>query len=224
MCTNYAPVQRLILRDIFGVEPPPAEWKPEIWPDYAAPIVRADDDGRRGSVLATFGLVPRSRIPQGVRPFDTMNARSETVGEKRTFSGPWRKGQLCLVPATAVYEPNYEAGPKSTRYRIWLPGEPAFGIAGLWRDWPDGTYSFTMLTLNADKHPVMSRMHAPGKEKRSVVIVPRPQWDEWLTCRDPELARSFMTLYPDDRMAAEPAPIVRRPKGPPVSAEAQSPT
>jgi len=125
--------------------------------------VRADGDRRRDSVLATFGLVPRSRIPQGVRPYDTMNSRSETVGEKRSFSGPWKKGQLCLVPAAAVYEPNYEAGPKSTRYKIWLPGEPAFGIAGLWRDWPDGTYSFTMLTVNADQHPVMKRMHAPGQ-------------------------------------------------------------
>ncbi|EYS89459.1 ATP synthase I [Cupriavidus sp. SK-4] len=223
MCTNYAPVQRQLLRDVFGVEPPPAEWKPETWPDYAAPIVRANGDGRRDSVLATFGFVPRSRIPQGVRPFDTMNARSETVGEKRSFSGPWKKGQLCLVPATAVYEPNYEAGPKSTRYRIRLPDEPAFGIAGLWRDWPDGTYSFTMLTVNADKHPVMSRMHAPGKEKRSVVIVPRHQWGDWLDCREPEVARSFMTLYPSDQMAAEPAPIVRRPKEPPASVEGQLP-
>ncbi len=25
MCVNYAPVQRQILRDIFGVEPPPGE-------------------------------------------------------------------------------------------------------------------------------------------------------------------------------------------------------
>ncbi|PVY81036.1 putative SOS response-associated peptidase YedK [Cupriavidus alkaliphilus] len=212
MCTNYAPVQRQILREIFGVEPPPAEWKPETWPDYAAPIVRADEAGRRDSVLASFGLVPRSRIPKGVRPYDTMNARSETVGEKRTFSGSWTKGHLCLIPATAVYEPNYEGGPKSTRYRIWLSGEPAFGVAGLWRDWPDGAYSFTMLTVNADKHPVMNRMHAPGKEKRSVVIVPRQQWDDWLACRDPEVARTFMNLFPAEAMATEPAPIVRRTK------------
>lgn len=54
MCTNYAPVQRQILRDIFGVEPPAAEWKAETWPDYAAPIVRADGDGRRDSAVAAF--------------------------------------------------------------------------------------------------------------------------------------------------------------------------
>lgn len=219
LCPSAAPD----LREIFGVEPPPAEWKPETWPDYAAPIVRMDGNGRRDSVLASFGLVPRSRVQQGVRPYDTMNARSETVGEKRTFSGPWKKGQLCLIPATAVYEPNYEAGPKSTRYKIWLPDQPAFGIAGLWRDWPDDAYSFTMLTLNADKHPVMNRMHAPGKEKRSVVIVPRQQWNDWLECRDPEVARTFMTLFPAEAMATEPAPIVRRTKEPPPAAGPELP-
>jgi len=77
---------------------------------------------------------------------------------------------------------------------IWLKDEPAFGIAGLWRDWPDGAYSFTMLTVNAEHHPVMNRMHAPGMEKRGIVIVPRGPWDDWLTCREPEVARSFFDV------------------------------
>lgn len=67
----------------------------------------------------------------------------------------------------------------------------------------------------------MNRMHAPGKERRSVVIVPRAQWEEWLACRDPEVARTFMTLFPPEAIAAEPAPIVRRIKEPPPSADAQ---
>lgn len=29
MCVNYAPVQRQILRDVFGVQPPPDEWRAE---------------------------------------------------------------------------------------------------------------------------------------------------------------------------------------------------
>lgn len=66
---------------------------------------------------------------------------------------------------TAIYEPNYEHGLKSVRYRSWLPGEQALGIAGLWRDWPDETFFFTMLTVNANMHPVMRRMHAPKQGK-----------------------------------------------------------
>ncbi|WP_133303148.1 hypothetical protein [Cupriavidus lacunae] len=76
-----------------------------------------------------------------------------------------------------------------------------------------------MLTVNADQHPVMSTCTPRGKQKRSVVIVPRVQWQEWLTCRNPELVRSFTTLYPEGQMETEPAPIVRRAKELPVSAD-----
>ncbi|RCJ03622.1 hypothetical protein DDK22_36330 [Cupriavidus necator] len=46
-------------------------------------------------------LCPRPALAHLSRrpPYDTMNARSETVGKKRSFSGPWNKGQLCLVQA-----------------------------------------------------------------------------------------------------------------------------
>jgi hypothetical protein len=46
---------------------------------------------------------------------------------------------------------------------------------GLWRAWeePDGppSLSFTMLTINADEHPLMKRFHKPEDEKRSVGIL-----------------------------------------------------
>lgn len=221
MCNNYAPIQRQLLRDIYGIEPPPDLFKPETWPDYAAPILRAGADGRRDCVLANFGMVPRDRIPPGMQRFDTTNARSETVGERRTFSGPWKTSQLCLVPMSSFFEPGYEHGPKSVRYRIWMPDAPAFAVAGLWRDWPDGLVSFTMLTVNADYHALMRRMQAPGKEKRSIVIVPPDMQNDWLTSRNPELARSFLTLPDPTTMAAEPAPIPRarrQPTAPPASA------
>ncbi|MBV8272380.1 MAG: SOS response-associated peptidase family protein [Cupriavidus sp.] len=218
MCTNYAPVQQRILREIFGVEPPPGIYPEETWPDYAAPIVRAGTDGQRESVLATFGMVPRKRTPPGARRYDTTNARTETVGEKPTFAPAWRQGQLCLVPATAFYEYAYpedgtpEHPGRAERWKIWLPDAPAFGIAGLWRAWPDQAFSFTMLTVSAAAHAVLRRMHRPGAEKRSVVIVPEADWDNWLQCRNPELARSFLHLYPADRMAAAPEPVVRETK------------
>ncbi|AQV97888.1 hypothetical protein BJN34_28900 [Cupriavidus necator] len=213
MCTNYDPVPRHLLQDVFGVDAPPTEWKPETLPGDAAPIVRADAKGRRECIIAGFGLMQRSRSGHGARSFETMNAPSEKVGERCSCSGPWYRGQLCLVPATAIYELNYDAGPQPSRYKIWLPDELAFGIAALWRAAADGSHSFTMLTTKADHHPVMSRLHAPGKAKRGVVIVPRARWDAWLTCRDPDIARSFMTLYPAGQMATEPAPVLPGLKG-----------
>ncbi len=129
MCTNYAPVQRRILREIFGVEPPPGVYKAETYPDYAAPILRATDDGARSADLASFGMVPRQRIPPGARRYDTTNARSETVGERPAFARYWRQGQLCLVPATAFYEFAYPedsvpAARRASRY-VGASGCPA---------------------------------------------------------------------------------------------------
>lgn len=205
MCANYQPTQRKLLRDVFGVEPPDhLDWKPETWPNYGAPIIRTGESGLPEAVVANFGMDPKGR-------FDTFNARSETVGERRTFSAAWRAGQLCLVPAISIFEPNYEADPaKSIRYRIWMKDEPAFAVAGLWRGWPDGSTAFAMLTVNAEHHAVMRRMHKPGAEKRGVVILPREEWDNWLACRQPELARSFLKLPPAEAMDAEPAPLPPR--------------
>ena len=48
--------------------------------------------------------------------------------------------------------------------------------------------SYTMLTINADADPLMSRMHKPDpklpddqQEKRSVVVVESADFDAWLT-------------------------------------------
>ncbi|WP_051320574.1 hypothetical protein [Cupriavidus sp. amp6] len=99
MCVNYAPIQRQVLHDIFGIEPPQAEWKPEIWQDYAAPIVRAADGAERECLLGSFGMTPRSQLREGQKMRATMNARSETIGQLVSFARHWRAGQLCLIPA-----------------------------------------------------------------------------------------------------------------------------
>jgi putative SOS response-associated peptidase YedK len=70
-----------------------------------------------------------------------------------------------------------------------------------------------MLTINAEEHPLMRRFHKPGAEKRSVVVLRPEQYDDWLGCRSTDEARSFLSLFPADEMAAVPAPIPpRRPK------------
>lgn len=35
-------------------------------------------------------------------------------------------------------------------------------------------------------------MHKPGEEKRSLVIVSPDDYDTWLECKDPELARTYL--------------------------------
>lgn len=207
MCTNYDVLSVREAIELFGVGfEMPKDWKPEVYQDYMAPILVSRDEGRQ-VLHATYGMIPKKRLPPGAK-FSTMNARAESIGEKHSFRSAWQRCQLCLVPMLQFYEPCYETG-KPVRYKIGLLGGFPFAVAGLFRAWKedDGelSFSFTQITVNADGHPVMSRFHKPEDEKRSLVIIEREDYDAWLTCRDPEIARTFLKLYPAEKMHAEPA-------------------
>lgn len=106
MCVNYRPPDAWQLQATTGAAADGLTWPAETWKDYLAPIVTRSAAGLRTAVLASYGLVPRRHIPPQVRPWDTMNARAETLDERRSFAGAWRAGQRCLVPLLGFYEPN----------------------------------------------------------------------------------------------------------------------
>ena len=87
-------------------------------------------------------------------------------------------------------------------------------MAGLWRAWEEENglrrYSFTQITINADEHPFMKRMHKPNDEKRNLVIIPEADYDAWLSCKNPELARTFLKNYPAELMRADAQPQIRK--------------
>lgn len=215
MCANYDPSKEIDFEAFSEFPRPKFDYPPETFKDYVAPILRLD--GRvRLTDPATFGIVPRKHIPKGVKLFDTMNARAESIGEKRSFSGAWKNLQLCLIPCCGFYEPSYETG-SPVRWRIGLGSGQPLALAGLWRAWndPDGpSRSFTMLTVNADEHSLMRRFHKPGAEKRSVIILRPEQYDDWLGCQSTDEARSFLNLFPADEMISSPAPVPPRRRKP----------
>ena len=224
MCVNYHSPTREQFGTLGAFSELPADWRwpEEVWKDYDAPIVRRGAGAGAGpsACLASYGMVPRRHIPPGVKPFDTMNARAESLVERRSFAPAWRRLQLCAVPMAWFYEPCYETG-RAVRHAIGMADESLFYVAGLWRDWPetDGSVasSFTQITINADDHPLMNRMHKPGDEKRSLVILPHEEVEDWLACRNTDEAHGFLRHYPAERMrdwAATPAPVRRKPAEP----------
>lgn len=210
MCVNFEPANKEKIRAYFKVDADNFDYKKEAWPDYRAPIIRADDNGTPQVLLASFGLIPKNKMPPKVR-FDTMNARAETVGELKTYKGPWINQQLCLIPMQAFYEPSYESG-KAVRFRIEMADKTPLAIAGLWREWddPEQPFSFTALTINADEHPVMKRFHKPDDEKRMMAIISPEDYEQWLTCRNHEIARVLMRASHDFQLEAQAA--VKTPK------------
>ncbi|MES2740092.1 MAG: SOS response-associated peptidase family protein [Pseudomonadota bacterium] len=208
MCVNYITVSRQICFDFFRTPLETGEeWRDEIYQDYAAPFI-IREHGARVARLGSYGFIPQRRMPPGQR-LTTMNARAETVGQLRTYKQAWAASQRCLVPCMAVFEPNWEQS-QHVRWAIEMADQAPFAVAGLWRGWeePDGalSHSFTQLTVNADDHPVMRRFHKPGDEKRSVAIVRPQDYDDWLACTDPDLARGMLQLYPAELLHARSAP------------------
>lgn len=113
-----------------------------------------------------------------------------------------------MIPAQWIYEPCYETG-KNVWHRIGLAGWRPYSVAGIWKRYEDqdgrSLIGMSMLTVNADGHPLMSRMHKPNDEKRSVVILRPEDYDEWLHTKNIEAARAMFQLHPAGEMTAEPA-------------------
>ena len=200
-----------MLRQYFGVDAPSGAVKSDVWPGYSSVFIRrhphADvgDEAvpNREAVVGRFGLIPHWSKDDKISRH-TYNARSETVMEKPSFRDAWRKAQHCIIPAAGIYEPDWRSG-KAVATRIEAhDGEP-LGIAGLWSAWrsPTGEVvsSFTMLTINADSHPLMRNFHRPEDEKRMVVILARDCFDAWLSAK-PELSARFLIPYPSALLRA----------------------
>lgn len=213
MCSHFDPVIRPErLSTFFGVDDLPLDLKSSLWPGYFGPFVRrhafADVGDEavplREGLVGSFGLIPHwSKDDLIARK--TYNARSESVHERPSFRDGWRKAQHCIIPAEAIYEPDWRSG-KSISTRIARADGQPMGIAGLWSEWRNPkrelVYSFTMLTINADGHAVMQHFHKPEDEKRMVVILPESAYDAWLAAPVAQ-SRDFLMAFPSENLVAE---------------------
>jgi putative SOS response-associated peptidase YedK len=150
---------------------------PDLRPTDRAPIVRLSKGGERECVLARWGLVPfwAKELKFGNR---CINARAETAATAPAFRAAY-KARRCLVPVNAFYEWTGEKGSK-VKWRISVPEEPLFALAGLWEWWRDPlekdqpgieTYTIITTTANAQLLPIHDRMP---------VIVPPERYAQWL--------------------------------------------
>jgi putative SOS response-associated peptidase YedK len=211
MCTQYTPAtpsHLIALAERGGLGPvalPADEWTLQTFPGYAAPIVLRNPDGSAVCTLARFGLVPRwchDAAQASKLSRRTYNARSETVAEKPSYRTPWRECRFALVPMMNYFEPCWESG-RAVRWRLHRPDHAPFAVAALHELWTDPdsgeqVRSFSLLTVNADTHPMLRRMHRPGDEKRQLVVVPATDFGRWLNASVSQAHRLLLDFAGDD--------------------------
>ena len=216
MCAHYQGLSRpQSYTQSFGVEAPADVTRTDIWPGYEGAFIRRPLEADRGdeavpereALRGLFGLVPHwSRDLTLAKR--TYNARSETVADKPSFRDAWRRGQHCVIPVEAFFEPDWRSGRAVPTRISHADGQP-LGLAGLWSAWtsPQGevVHSFTMLTINADAHPLMKHFHKPGDEKRMVVVLPPSQYQDWLQA-GPQDSMDFLRPFPAEALRAQAPP------------------
>lgn len=184
----------------------------EVFPRKPGPFIRRARDGDAELVIGQWGLIPWfAKTP--TLTYSTNNARSEELTQKATFKDPWRYGKRCIIPALSFDEPCWETG-RNVWWRFGRADGQPWGLAGLWNAWTDKSTgeiheSYTMLTINADAHPLMSRMHRPDpklapdqQDKRSVIPVASRDTDLWLN-GSPEEAARLLKLTPVEDFTAK---------------------
>lgn len=212
MCAHFDPtIDPMRLGGNFGVYPVPLGMRLTLWPGYHGPFVRKHEFADVGDeavperelLVGSFGLIPHW-AKDATFAKRTYNARSETAHEKPSFRDAWKQSRHCIIPADAIYEPDWRSG-KSVPARISRADGLPMGIAGLWSAWkvPTGetVHSFTMLTINADSHPLMRNYHKPNDEKRMVVILHEQDYGAWLGCNAQD-SRALLQQYPAELLHA----------------------
>lgn len=228
MCNRYISPDDYEIESFWHVrQNGPPRWVKAVYPRYLGPFIRRAKDVtgyERELVTGQWGLIPWFAKEPKLK-YPTNNARSEELEAKASYKDPWRRGQRCIIPAVAFDEPNWETG-KNEWWQFRRTDGAPWGLAGLWNTWTDKATgeiheSYTMLTLNADAHPLMSRMHKPDpklapdkQDKRSVIPLEVHEFDLWLAGTVEE-AKTLLKLSPVEVFDAGPAPAVVAPLGTP---------
>ncbi|MCF7804535.1 MAG: SOS response-associated peptidase [Candidatus Marinimicrobia bacterium] len=157
--------------------------------------------------LFRWGLIP-SWSKQPETKYSMINAKAETLEEKRSYKGPFQK-RRCLVIVDGFYEWK-KTGNSKQPYRIRLENESLFAFAGLYEIWKNDEQvlpSFTIITT--EPNSVMENIH-----NRMPVILPKEVELQWLdNSLETDELKPLLRPYPKDDLTAYPvSKIVNNPK------------
>ena len=131
------------------------------------PVLVIKNEGRIKTTFMSWGFIsPWAKDPfdkERPRPF---NARSETVEEKKLFSGSW-KHKRCLIPASGFFE---------KKYRIRKDNYETFWLGGIWSKWssPVGAELESCCVLTTAANEIVKPFN-----HRMPVIIPNGYEEQW---------------------------------------------
>lgn len=168
-------------------------------PTQSIPVISNDQPD--ALTLYRWGLIPfwAQDTTVGAR---MINARSETLHEKRSFKHAYRR-RRCLIPANGFYEWKQADGKGKQPYYIHLKDDVLFAFAGLWDQWrsPDGETIRSCTIITAPANAVVAPLH-----DRMPVMLHKNDYDTWLAQDEmpPDALAPLLRPYDGDAMEAYP--------------------
>ena len=170
-------------------------------PGSVNPVFLQPKPDKKGIGSLRWGLVPEWATDPAIG-FKMINARSETLSEKPSFSKAFQQ-RRCLIPCNGFYEWKKDKSSKQP-YFIECEDEPIMTFAGLYAMWRKPStkeliWTYTIITTEANEKLM------PIHDRIPVILKPN-QFDEWL---DPTNTKTlqlqrFFQAYPSEliRMTA----------------------
>src|SRR5688500_1069926 len=187
MCGRFTlrtPASKLVQQFFLPVTP---EIKPRlnIAPtQMVAAVRRLPGQGSPELVFLKWGLIPPWADDPAIGN-RMINARCETLAEKRAFS-PALKERRCLLPADGFYE-WLAQGKKKQPYHFTLKDGEPFAIAGLWQHWRRGEQTIDSCTvITTEANELVRPMH----DRMPVILAP----EEYDRCLDPNIKQPEQLL------------------------------
>lgn len=205
MCGRYSlsGPNPAILRERFELgDDVPIRRRYNVAPGDEILAVTTSREGERRPDLLRWGLVPFWAKDPKVG-YKMINARSETVAEKRAFSGALER-RRCLILADGFFEWQARGGRGSNQRKqpFWITradGEP-FAFAGLWATWhaPDDSVLRSCTILTTAANDVLTPIH-----DRMPVMLPSAHEEAlWLDASTPApLVQELMATLPSSAVA-----------------------
>jgi putative SOS response-associated peptidase YedK len=209
MCGRFtlnAPPE-LLAKTFNLLELPQIEPRYNIAPSQQIAAIRHCGDNNKLDYLK-WGLIPHWSKEVTHTP---INARSETVHEKPSFSHALKYNR-CIIPSTGFYEWLPTKGNHKQPYFIRLANSGLMGFAGLWERWKseDGTELETCCILTTSANDLMKPIH----DRMPVILQPN-DYDLWMNRNFHdvhELQRLYLP-YPSGAMVAHTVPdLVNNPR------------
>ncbi|MGJ8564021.1 MAG: SOS response-associated peptidase [Alphaproteobacteria bacterium] len=182
-----------------GMSSPQSNFAPNynIAPTHEVPVV-ANINGERVIHSMRWGLLPFWAKDKKVG-YKMINARAETVEEKRSFS-PSLKDRRCIIPVSGFYEWKRESKTEKHAYAIRRKDERPLLLAGLWacnKQIEKDTELETYTVLTHSPNTLVADIH-----NRMPVIVDEDEIGLWLDAPWGEAKGVTETAFSAERMEA----------------------